>query len=57
MRLRLLGDDPFAETKEPIAGFTVINVKFPNPRGEELDMGIEVRRFFELERGGWKRTG
>ena len=53
-------DGPFAETKELVAGYTIINVKsreealawtkrFPNPsidRGEAL---IEVRPFFELE--------
>ncbi|MBI3897010.1 MAG: YciI family protein [Gammaproteobacteria bacterium] len=57
---RTVVDGPFAETKELIAGYTIINVKspeaarewaqrFPNPRGEGLDTEIEVRRFFELE--------
>jgi hypothetical protein len=53
-------DGPFAETKELVAGYTVIDVKsreeavewtkrFPNP---SLDSGyaeIEVRPYFELE--------
>jgi hypothetical protein len=57
---RTVVDGPFAETKELIAGYTIIQVKsreealewarrFPNP---SIDGGlgeIEVRRFFELE--------
>lgn len=57
---RAVVDGPFAETKELVAGYTVINVKsreealewtkrFPNP---SLDGGvaeIEVRQYFELE--------
>ena len=53
-------DGPFAETKEIVAGYTIINVKsreealewtrrYPNP---SLDCGtaqIEVRPFYELE--------
>jgi hypothetical protein len=53
-------DGPFAESKELIAGYTVIQVKtreeavewskrFPNPSGEGKDAEIEVREFFELE--------
>lgn len=53
-------DGPFAETKELIAGYTIINVKslqeaiewtkrFPNPAGKGKDSEIEVREFFELE--------
>ena len=53
-------DGPFAETKELIAGYTVINVKtraeavewtrkFPNPTIDGSDCEIEVRRMFELE--------
>jgi hypothetical protein len=53
-------DGPFAETKELIAGYTVINVKsrdeaieltrrFPNPAGEGKAGEIEVREFFELD--------
>ncbi len=57
---RTVVDGPFAETKELIAGYTLIQVKsraealewtkrFPNPRGEGLDAEIEVRQLFELE--------
>jgi hypothetical protein len=53
-------DGPFAETKELIAGYTIIKVKsreeaiertrrFPNPAGEGKAGEIEVREFFELE--------
>src|SRR5262245_41950210 len=53
-------DGPFAETKELIAGYWVINVKSkqeaiewakraPNPYGEGAEGYIELRRFFELE--------
>jgi hypothetical protein len=53
-------DGPFPETKELIAGYTIINVKskqeavewakrFPNPHGEGADTHIEVRQFFELD--------
>ena len=52
-------DGPFAETKELIAGYTLIQVKskdeaiewakrFPNPHGT-ADCHIEVRQLFELE--------
>ena len=51
-------DGPFAETKELIAGYWVINVKSrqeaiewakrcPNPHGSSGE--VEVRQFFELE--------
>jgi hypothetical protein len=51
-------DGPFAETKELIAGYTIIQVKsreealewarrFPNPH--EADGEIEIRQLFELE--------
>ena len=57
---RTVVDGPFAETKEIVAGYTIINVKsreealewtkrFPNP---SLDVGkaeIEVRPFYELD--------
>jgi hypothetical protein len=54
-----LVDGPFAETKELIAGYTVIQVKsraeavewakrFPAPMGEQ-DAEIEVRQLYELE--------
>lgn len=57
---RTVVDGPFTETKELIAGYTLIQVKskqeaiewakrFPNPRGEGLDSEIEVRQLFELE--------
>lgn len=53
-------DGPFAETKELIAGYTIIQVqsreeaiqwsrRFPNPAGEGADGEIEVRQMFELE--------
>ncbi len=53
-------DGPFAETKELVAGYTVIQVKsreeaiewtrrFPNPTLDGSDCEIEVRRMFELE--------
>jgi hypothetical protein len=57
---RTVVDGPFAETKELIAGYTLIQVKsreealewtrrFPNPRGGNQACEIEVRRLFELE--------
>ena len=53
-------DGPFAETKELIAGYTVINVRsreeavewtkrFPNPSIDGGAAEIEVRPYFELE--------
>ena len=53
-------DGPFAETKELIAGYTIIEVKsreeavagtrrFPNPAGAGGVSEIEVRAFYELE--------
>jgi hypothetical protein len=53
-------DGPFTETKELIAGYTIINVKsreealawtkrFPNPSVDGGLAEIEVRQFFELE--------
>jgi hypothetical protein len=53
-------DGPFAETKELIAGYTLIEVKsredaldwtrrFPNPAHGGKDCEIEVRQLFELE--------
>ncbi|MGH7431274.1 MAG: YciI family protein [Candidatus Methylomirabilales bacterium] len=55
---RTLVDGPFAETKELIAGYTIIQVKskkeaiewtkrFPNPAMKDGE--IEVRQLFELE--------
>ncbi len=57
---RTVVDGPFAETKELIAGYTIIQVKsreealewsrrFPNPAIDGADCEIEVRQFFELE--------
>src|SRR5438477_13149436 len=53
-------DGPFAETKELVAGYTIINVKsreqalewarrFPNPSIDGREGEVEVRQFFELE--------
>jgi hypothetical protein len=57
---RTVIDGPFAETKELIAGYTLIQVKsreealewtrrFPNPAGEGKEAEIEVRQLYELE--------
>jgi hypothetical protein len=57
---RTVVDGPFAETKELIAGYTLIQVKsreeamewakrFPNPAGDGREGEIEVRQLFELE--------
>ena len=57
---RTVIDGPFAETKELVAGYTVINVKsreeaiewtkrFPNPSIDGREAQIEVRQYFELE--------
>jgi hypothetical protein len=57
---RTVIDGPFAETKELIAGYWIINVKskaeaiewakrVPNPAGEGNEGEIEIRQFFELE--------
>ena len=57
---RSVVDGPFAETKELIAGYTLIQVKsreealewsrrFPNPVGAGKPAEIEVRQLFELE--------
>ncbi len=65
-RIKYLGgkrtviDGPFAETKELIAGYTMIQVKsreeamewarrFPNPAVDGKEGEIEVRQLFELE--------
>jgi hypothetical protein len=53
-------DGPFAETKEVVAGYTLIQVKsraealewsrrFPNPAGEGKTAEIEVRPLYEME--------
>jgi len=57
---RTVVDGPFAETKELIAGYWVIQVKskeeaiewakrVPAPHGENADGEIEIRQFFEVE--------
>ena len=57
---RTVVDGPFTETKELVAGYTVINVKsreealewsqrFPNPAIDGGVAEIEVRQYFELE--------
>lgn len=57
---RAVIDGPFAEAKELIAGYTLIQVKsreeamewarrFPNPAGDGKEGEIEVRQLFELE--------
>jgi hypothetical protein len=64
---RVIVDGPFAETKELIAGYTLIQVKsreealewatrFPNPAGEGRDGEIELRQLFELEDFGQSET-
>jgi len=58
--LPTLVDGPFAETKELIAGYTLIQTRsreeamewarrFPAPFGAEMDCEIEVRQLFELD--------
>lgn len=57
---RTVIDGPFAETKELIAGYWLIQVKSreeaiqwakraPNPHGEGKDAEIEIRQLFELD--------
>lgn len=57
---RTIVDGPFTETKELVAGYTLIQVKsreeavewarrFPAPLGEETDSEIEIRQLYELE--------
>jgi hypothetical protein len=57
---RSIVDGPFAETKELIAGYTIIRVgsrqeaidwslRFPNPVGEGRPAEIEVRPFWEID--------
>ncbi|HLK05543.1 MAG TPA: YciI family protein [Candidatus Acidoferrum sp.] len=57
---RTIVDGPFTESKELIAGYTMIQVKtreeaiewtrrFPNPAGEGTDTEIEVRQLFEMD--------
>ena len=53
-------DGPFAESKELIAGYTLISAnsrqealewsrRFPSPFGENADGEIEVRQLYELD--------
>jgi hypothetical protein len=57
---RTVVDGPFAETKELVAGYTLIQTRtrdealewsrrFPNPIGEGIPCHIEVRQLYELE--------
>jgi len=57
---RTVVDGPFAETKELVAGYTLIKAKsreeaiewtkrYPNPAHYGRDCEIEVRQLFELE--------
>lgn len=57
---RTVVDGPFAESKELIAGYTLIQVRsrdealewarrFPNPAGEGQPAVIEVRQLYELD--------
>jgi hypothetical protein len=57
---RTVTEGPFAETRELIAGYTVIQVRsrdeamewarrFPAPFGEEAEGEIEVRQMFDLD--------
>jgi hypothetical protein len=60
---RTMVDGPFAETKELVAGYTIIDVKsreeaiawtkrLPNPSIDGGDGEIEVRPYFELDEFG-----
>ncbi|NJO12567.1 MAG: hypothetical protein HC872_02885 [Gammaproteobacteria bacterium] len=57
---RMLIDGPFAESKEVIAGYTLIQVdsreqamewaqRFPPPHGPDQDSEIEIRQLYELD--------
>lgn len=57
---RTVVDGPFTETKELVAGYTLIQTRtrdeaiewtrrFPNPVGEGVPCHIEVRQLYELE--------
>jgi hypothetical protein len=57
---RTVTDGPFTETKELIAGYTLIQVpsreealawtkRYPNPAGDGKEAEIEVRQLFELD--------
>jgi hypothetical protein len=64
---RTVIDGPFTETKELVAGYTIIDVKsreealewtkrFPNPSIDHGEAEIEVRPFYELEDFGESET-
>jgi hypothetical protein len=64
---RTVIDGPFTETKELVAGYTIIEVKsreealewtkrFPNPSLDHGEAEIEVREFYELEDFGQSDT-
>src|SRR5512134_2744914 len=64
---RTVIDGPFAETKELVAGYTLIQAKsreeavewtrrFPNPAVDGKEGEIEVRQLFELEDFGSSET-
>jgi hypothetical protein len=64
---RAVVDGPFAESKELVAGYTVIQVKsraegvewakrFPAPFGADADGEIEVRPLYELDELGPARS-
>jgi hypothetical protein len=57
---RTVVDGPFAEVKELIAGYWIIEVaskeeaiewakRIPNPMGEEAESEVEIRQLYELE--------
>ena len=57
---RLVTDGPFTETKEIIAGYTIIRaasweeamewaMRFPNPMGEGNEAEIEIRQLMDLD--------
>ena len=57
---RTVIDGPFAESKELVAGYTIIQVRsrveamewsrrFPAPHGDDVECEIEVRQMYELE--------
>lgn len=57
---RTIIDGPFTETKELVAGYTLIQVRskeeaiewarrFPAPHGEQAEGEIEIRQLFELD--------
>jgi hypothetical protein len=57
---RTVIDGPFAESKELVAGYTIIQTRtveearewtrrFPAPQGDEVEAEIEVRPMFELD--------